>query len=189
MKHLADDEIRLAFLGWQCRLRQIAMREHGGQPMSGMQARVSLASGELIHPIVTMLLMPREPEEAIAFFRFQVQKTADPRRIHESVLPYLQGDYYQDPRRFSGELLAVFGAGSATALRLLRAKRCLLDFDQWRQSYRLPASARTLEHGAPARELALWHNRVFNPALGNDAQVLAFKPRWSAAQADPLPGA
>ncbi len=187
MKRLADDEMRLAFLGWQCRVRQIAMREHGGHPMPGMQPRVSLASGEVAHPGATVLLVPEEPEEAIAFFRFQVQKTADPRRIYESVMAYLQGDYYQDPKRFSGELVAVFGAGSPTARRLAEAKRCLLDFGQWRQSYRLPASVRALEGGAPARELALWHNRAFNASVGNDAEVVAFKPRWSAAQADPLP--
>ena len=30
------------FLGWQCRLRQIAMRQREGQPSDGMQPRVLL---------------------------------------------------------------------------------------------------------------------------------------------------
>ena len=29
------------FLGWQCRLRQIAMRQGEGQPSDGMQPRVA----------------------------------------------------------------------------------------------------------------------------------------------------
>lgn len=187
MKRLGDEEMRLAFLGWQCRIRQMAMREYGGRPLPGMQARASLRSGALVHAEMTVLLVPDAPTEAIAFFRFQAQKTADPRRVYESVLPFLQGDYYQDPKRFSGELAAVFPAGSQTGQRLLKAKRCLLDFEQWRQSFRLSAGVREAAAGSPARDLALWHNRAFNPGLGNDALVLSFRPQWSTAQADPLP--
>jgi len=187
MHRVGDEDMRLAFLGWQCRIRQLAMREHGGRPLPAMQPRASLKTGVLVHPRVTVLLVPREPGEATAFLRFQSQRTADPRRVYEAVLPYLQGDYYQDPKRFTGELAAVFPAASETASRLLKAKRCLLDFEQWRQTFRLAVGARSLGSGDPTRELALWHNRAFNPDLGNDAIVLAFTPRWSTARADPLP--
>ena len=38
-----------------------------------------------------------------------------------------------------------------------------------------------------AREASLWHNRLFNPNLGNDAEVLSFKPNWKNAMAEPWP--
>jgi hypothetical protein len=32
------------------------------------------------------------------------------------------------------------------------------------------------------REAALWHNRLFNPALPDQATVLLFAPKWAAAE-------
>ena len=32
--------LRREFIGWQCRLRQMAARESGGRPSSGMRPRV-----------------------------------------------------------------------------------------------------------------------------------------------------
>jgi hypothetical protein len=36
--------------------------------------------------------------------------------------------------------------------------------------------------GDADREAAIWHNRVFNPALPDSVQVLAFKPDWKTAE-------
>jgi len=35
-----------------------------------------------------------------------------------------------------------------------------------------------------ARQHTLWHNRVFNPRIGNNAVALGFTPEWKRAQAD-----
>ena len=43
-------------------------------------------------------------------------------------------------------------------------------------------TAQSLEADDPAREAAIWHNRVFNPALPDTVQVLAFKPDWKTAE-------
>ncbi|HEX6091721.1 MAG TPA: hypothetical protein VFZ07_00120, partial [Dongiaceae bacterium] len=48
--------LRKEFIGWQCRLRQMAMRQGGGRPTSGMQPRVLSYGGEEIAPRVTVLL-------------------------------------------------------------------------------------------------------------------------------------
>jgi hypothetical protein len=34
-----------------------------------------------------------------------------------------------------------------------------------------------------AREASLWHNRIFNPSLPDDAIVLELKPDWAKAVA------
>ena len=135
---------------------------------------------------MTVLMVPQEPSEATAFLRFQVMKTNEAQKVYDSVIKYLQAEYFSTEVAFSDQLTALFPAGSKTAAALVAMKRCLLDFDQWNQSWRLACKVKLLKSGDEAREHTLWHNRVFNPMIGNDAMVLGFTPDWKRAQADPL---
>jgi hypothetical protein len=179
------DDLRRRFLGWQCRLRQIAMRQDGGRPSPGMRPCVLSESGDEIVPALTVLIVPERPEESTAFFRFQVQRSADPREAYEHGLAFLQADYFQEPAAFSDRLVAVLPEASPAAARLAGERRCLLAFDQWRQSFRLPCAVDKLDAGDALREAALWHNRLFNPMLPDSVHVLAFQPDWTSASADP----
>ncbi len=74
----AQAALRDHFLGWQCRLRQISVREAGGRPTSGMRPELRLmAEGPPLGAITTLILR-REPAEATAQFRHMVRKTQDP---------------------------------------------------------------------------------------------------------------
>jgi hypothetical protein len=181
------EAIRRHFIGWQCRIRQIATRQHGGRPTAGMRPRIIAASGEEIAPAVTVLILERDPADSTAFFREQVRKAIDPRIAYERGLAHLQAEYFQEPDAFSGRLAAIFPAGSPVAARLLGGATCILEFDQFRQSYRLPAAVREFLPGEPDREAAIWHNRIFNPALPDNLQALAFQPDWENAEARPGP--
>jgi len=163
------------------------MRQDGGRPSPGMRPRILSTAGREIAPAVTVLLMPRTPEESTAFLRFQVQKSNDVRDIYERGLGFLQADYFQEPRGFDGRLVAVFPQTSAIAATLVNEGDCVLEFEQFRQRYRLPGRAAELPPGDASREAALWHNRIFNPTLPDDVQVLAFRPDWASATADPAP--
>ena len=110
------------------------------------------------------------------------------RQAFEAGIKYLGADFYQEPELFSDEMTAVFAAGSRLAADLVKAKTVLLDFAQFAQSYRMFCAVRRLPQRSAAREASLWHNRLFNPALPNDAEVLGFKPDWKNAVADPWPG-
>jgi hypothetical protein len=169
------------FLAWQCRIRQIAMRQDGGRPSPGMRPRVLDASGAELAAALTVLLVPEEPEESMAFFRFQVMKTPDPRDLYERALAYLQADYFQQPLAFSDRLTAVLPAASPLADRLLAESTCRLAFDQFRQAYWLNCAVALLPEGNKRREASLWHNRAFNPALPDEALVLEFSPDWTSA--------
>ena len=160
------------------------MRQDGGRPSPGMRPRVLSESGEVIASL-TVLLVPREPEETTAFFRFQVERSADPREVYERGLAFLQADYFQDPKSFSEGLVAVLPEESPAAPRLDAAGVCVLEFDQWRQRFRVPCAVRALSHGDPARTAAVWHNRLFNPLLSDTVHVFLFEPDWAAASADP----
>lgn len=183
MPKAPHDGLRAEFLGWQCRIRQIAFRDYGGQPLAAMRPRVSLRSGEVLLTAMTVLLVPVASVESTAFFRFQVQKTPDPNAVREAGIKYLAGGFFQDPDLFSDEMTAIFGADSKDAERILAAGRVTLDFDQFSQSFRMFCRTRVLAASAVAREASLWQARIFNRGIANDALVLGFKPDWKTVAA------
>ena len=183
MKPSAAKQLREEFLAWQCRIRQIAMRQDGARPSPGMRPRLLDAAGRELSPALTVLIIPRDPAESTDFFRFQVMKHADPRDLYERALSYLQADYFQQPKGFSDRMLSVLPEGSALAPVLTSAGRCILEFEQFSQAYSLPCAAHKLGPEDPAREAAIWHNRLFNPALPETVHVVAFQPDWASAKA------
>jgi len=155
------------------------MRMDGGRPSSGMQPRVLRASGEEMSRAMTVLLVPKQSGESTAFFRFQIMRSQDPRDVYQRGLTYLQADYFQQPETFSDRMTAVLDGASALAAALLAEKCCVLEFDQFSQVFRIPCAVRRLGKREEAREASLWHNRIFNPSLSDDAIVLELKPDWS----------
>lgn len=187
MQKISDEKLRNYFVAWQCRIRQIAVRDYEGQPLPGLRPQVSLRSGELLLPAMTVLLIPENNVASSAYFRFQLQKTSDPAAIREAGIKYMAGGFYQEPELFSDEVTAVFGAGSELAGRMLRNKQVILDFEQFSQSFRMFCKVRQVPSRDEAHEASLLQARIFNPQIGNDADVLAFKPTWKSAAASPMP--
>jgi hypothetical protein len=181
----AEAALRDHFLGWQCRIRQYAVRHGGGRPSSGMRPSVSLwGAGAALGPI-TVLIVKREPEVTTAQFRHLARKTHDPAERRDGALKFLAAAYHQRPQDFSDEPAALFGPESEIADGLLGAGRCRLRFEQYRQTYDLPCQVRQLADDDPAFQATYWHNALFNAALPAGVRVLAFRPDWSAASADP----
>ena len=98
------------------------MRQDGGRPSPGMRPRLLDEAGRELAPALTVLLLPRDPAESTAFFRFQVLRSPDPRDLYERALSYLQADYFQRPEAFSDRLIAVLPAGSRLAAALVGAR-------------------------------------------------------------------
>jgi len=186
VKSSAATILREQFLAWQCRIRQIAMRQDGARPSPGMRPRLLDEAGSELAPALTVLLLPRDPAESTAFFKFQALRGADPRDLYERALGYLQADYYQRPETFSDRLVAVLPEGSPLAEVLAAHGRCILSFDQFSQAYRLPCAVAALKPGDAGREAALWHNRLFNPALPETVHVVVFQPDWASAEAEKI---
>lgn len=177
--------MRHAFLGWQCRIRQLAIRQAGGRPSPGMQPVVHLAGRPLGRIVV---LTPKlAPETYTAEFRHMVRRTNDPADRYASALAFLSAAYYQRPDEFSDRLAALFGPGSADARALEHAGRCLLEFEQYAQRFELPCAVRALGPHEPAYQATYWHNCLFNPDMPGDITILEFQPDWQAARAEPAP--
>ena len=84
MREGSGATLKAYFLGWQCRIRQVSVRDFGGQPLPAMQPRVSGKDGTVISRAVNLLLVPDEPSASTAFFKFQVQKTNEPEQVRDA---------------------------------------------------------------------------------------------------------
>jgi hypothetical protein len=171
------------FLGWQCRLRQLAVRQEGGRPSPGMLPKVMSASGEALADGIVTLINEADPEDNTQLLRYQYLRTQDPNERYDNMLEILQGSYFQEPARFSDLMTALFGPESSLAAQLLRAGRCVLDFEQYTHGYRIPCEVARLAASHPFHQATLWHNRMFNHQLPAAVQILAFRPDWPHASA------
>lgn len=175
--------LRDNFIGWQCRVRQLCVRQNAGEPLPGMRPRLLDRDGAELAPAITTVMVPADPTEATAMFRQAYKRTQDPRDRYSRALEILAGTYYQRPREFNDELTALFGPNSALARRLTVDCLCILQFDQFNQGYRIPCRVEALGERDIAYQATWWHNALFNPALPPDSMILAFTPDWSGAEA------
>ena len=182
---MSTTSLRDGFLGWQCRVRQHAMRQYGGRPSPGMRPRVARLDGAEIAPAVTMLLIEAEPDETTAMCRHIVKQTHDPERRYQDALKLLSAAHFQQAGRFSEVMTALFAADSALGAALAAERRCVLEFEQFSQRWRLACMVAALDPDDPAYQATYWHNHMFNPAMPAAVRVLAFTPDWGAASAHP----
>lgn len=181
----AQAELRDHFLGWQCRIRQMAVRDYGGQPLDAMRPLVTPAGREEPLGRITVLLNRQNPYETTAQLKHIVRRTPDPLLRLEDGMKLLQGTFYQKARDFSDVITALFGPESKAANLLVHIGRARLDFAQFNQAYRVPCEVRLLSEKDEAWQATYWHNSLFNPNLPGDVKILAFKPDWAHASADP----
>ena len=184
-----NERLRKSFLRWQCRIRQIAMRTHGGRPTSGMTPLASaIGTGAPVTRVVTVLC--RRPEHSATMeFRHMARRTHDPAERRESALKFLAERYYQAASEFSDILTASFAPVSATAATLLDHRECRLAFEQFSQRFDVHCSVRRLSPNNPLREATFWHNLLFNPHLSAESIIVGFEPDWPRSEAaDPSRG-
>jgi hypothetical protein len=177
--------LRDHFLGWQCRIRQHALRRESGRPSPGMRPRVLNGEGALLAEAITVLIVPRDPMEATHRFRHLARRTHDPAERFQKAIETLSEAYFQQPREFADQMTGLFGPRSELASTLLEAPRCLFEFAQFSQSYRIPCAVSELSPDQPAWQHTFWHNFLFNPGLPPGPRILAFSPHWAEAMADP----
>ena len=177
--------LRNAFLGWQCRIRQIAVRDHAGRPTPGMRPVLEVAA-QRVGPI-TVVLNKHDGGETTTQFRFMFKKTHDPVERYEAAMRHLAAAYYQRPESFSDRMTALFAAEADLPRQIVGRSDCVLSFDQFSQHWRLPCTAQLLDSAAALYQATYWHNALFNPRLPGGVQIVAFAPDWARAEADPSP--
>jgi hypothetical protein len=169
------------FIGWQCRIRQLAARQAGGRPSAAMRPRAVTPEGHEIARAITVLILETDPRDSTSLFRHQYLKTQDPNERYDKVLEILQASYFQQPALFGDVLTALFGPRSEVAARLMAHGRCILEFEEYAQGYRIPCAVAALGEADALYQATYWHNRLFNPNQPEALRILSFTPDWSHA--------
>jgi len=107
------------FLGWQCRVRQMAMRDNMGRPDDAVTPSVTLhGQSEPMGHVITVFskwgAYSKVPE-----LKHMVKQTNDPALRREKALTYFSSTYYQKGREFSDTLSATFQPDSDGAAQLI----------------------------------------------------------------------
>ena len=142
IEETAEQLLRTHFLGWQCRIRQHAVRIEDGRPSQGMQPAV-VVDGEVIANL-TVLINKNELAELVTEFSYIYKKTDDPALRRKDLLKVLVAGYFQQLEEFSDRLTALFSPNSEITNKLLEARDVLLYFNQQNQQYKIPCSVQEL---------------------------------------------
>jgi len=177
--------LRDTFMRWQCRVRQIAMRQNLGRPDDASSPMVHLASERSLRgPIITVLCKSpaysKTPE-----LRHIYKHTNEPAQRREKALQLLSETYYQKHAEFSDMLTATFAPKSEFAIALEKAALCQLKFDAYGQQFELVCVITRLCNTHPNYLATWWHNIIFNPNLNPHSIILGFVPNWEISSAAP----
>jgi len=181
----SDQALKEAFLKWQCRVRQMAMRDNQGRPDDAIMPKVLLeGSAEPLGHIITVL--NKIPSASLTPEMLHIaRQTFDPAQRRDKALQLLSATYYQKHMEFSDLLTATFQPGSPTAIRIRNAKTCTLVFNAFAQRFCLVCEASRLTAHNPLYQATLAHNQLFNLNLPPDLLVLGFEPNWAASSSYP----
>jgi len=177
--------LRDFFFRWQCRVRQIAMRENEGKPTDGMMPAVTLANsveplGHIITIITKTSAYSKTPE-----MQHLARQTKDPAQRREKALQLLSETYYQKAAEFSDVLTASFPPGSPGAKNIIEAEVCGLVFEAFGQRYDLHCRVGELDRTSELFQATWWHNNLFNPHLPAETMILGFRPDWTKSASVP----
>jgi len=166
------------FLKFQCRARQIVMRDNLGRPDASIIPLVFLSTHtKPIGKIIT--LMHKLPEHsAIDELLHIARKTNDPAQRRDQAVRLLSASYYQKYREFADVLTATFNPKSKLAEILVSHGRCRLVFDAYAHRFDHIFTVNRLEKSEFLFRSTITHNQLFNPNLHPDTNVLSFSPEW-----------
>lgn len=179
--------LRDAFLRWQCRVRQMGMREQMGRPGDPIMPQVTLAGahepmGRIITVMNKLPQYSKTPE-----MQHMVKRTFDPAQRRDKAIELFSETYYQRAREFSDILCAAFQPGSAGADAIRAAGNVTLTFEAYNQRFDIVAKVWKLTRKNAFYQATWWHNHLFNPDLSEETVILGFEPDWDASTAEPNP--
>ncbi len=177
--------LRKAFMRWQCRVRQMAMRDNEGRPDEAIMPDVFLdGQDEALGAIITV--MNKAPGYSVTSeLQHMSAKTNDPAQRRDQALTFLSAAYYQKAAEFSDILTATFPPGSPGASKIRDAGHCTLVFEAYSQRFDLKCKVWRLAPHNLLHQATMAHNILFNPGLPPGTEVLGFEPNWNESSSDP----
>ena len=170
------------FLGWQCLIRQYAVRQNDGRPSPGMRPLLALPNDVYDPYPVTTLIHKVDCEEITAELQFLAQKTLDPKIRFDEAVKYLSAIHYQRSRDFGDQMTALFSNDSKFAQTVINADYCDLKFTQNNQSWSIRCATAKLADTDKLFQATYLHNKLFNPKMPAQPLVIGFMPDWASAK-------
>ena len=98
--------LRLAFLKWQCRVRQLSMRDNAGRPDDAIMPDVYLPGEDEALGAVITLINKAPGYSLVAEMTHMAAKTNDPAQRRDQAIRFFSATYYQKAKEFSEKELA-----------------------------------------------------------------------------------
>jgi len=170
------------FMKFQCRARQMIMRDNLGQPDDSITPTIYLKGN--IKPITKIItLIHKLPEySALSELMHIARKTNDPSQRRDQAVKLLSASYYQKHREFTDVLTATFAPNSNLAEILISVGSCRLLFDAYSHRFERNFTVNKLERSEFLFRSTIMHNQLFNPNLHPETIVLSFSPEWEAIE-------
>lgn len=181
----SEHPLRKAFLRWQCRTRQMAMRDLAGRPDGSMVPELWVPGDDDSLGHIITILNKSSGYSVVAELEHLARKTHDPAQRRNQALQFLSATYYQKANEFSDILTATFPPQSPGAATIRNAETVRLVFDAYAQNFDLKCRVWRLTENNPLYRATIAHNALFNPALSPGTEVLGFEPDWDQSFADP----
>lgn len=182
---ISETPLRKAFLRWQCRVRQTAMRDTEGRPDDSIIPAVFLPGSQQPMGHVITVLNKSPGYSVTAELSHMAAKTHDPAQRRDQALRYFSATYYQKAGEFSDILTATFPPKSPGAATIRAAENVTLVFQAYGQRFDLACKVWRLASRNPLYQSTIAHNRLFNPDIHPETVVLGFEPDWQRSTSDP----
>lgn len=173
--------LKAEFMRWQCRVRQMAMRDNAGRPDDGSMPVLTLSGGQEPMGSIITLLSKNEAHSQVPEMRHMFKQTFDPVKQREKALQFFSEVYYQKSDQFSDVLTSTFAPDSPGALAILENGKCVLRFELYNQCYNVVCQVSRLDKEDYLYQATWWHNLLFNPNLHPETIIMAFSPDWRAS--------
>ena len=171
------------FMKFQCRARQMIMRDNLGRPDDSITPTIYLK--ENTKPITKIItLIHKLPEySALSELMHIARKTNDPSQRRDQAVKLLSASYYQKHREFTDVLTATFTPNSNLAETLISEGSCRLLFDAYSHKFESTFTVNKLERSEFLFRSTIIHNQLFNPNLHPETIILSFSPVWEENEA------
>ena len=164
------------FVIWQCSLRQRNFRMFSGKPSEGTTALILDNKSNKEIASLRSVLIEKNSLNTAKMFEFMIKKTNDPEERFDKAVKFFASEYYNTPRNFDGSFTATFSYKSDLAKKILKKKKCNVQFFERDTGFNFNVSVSKLNKTNMKWMYTFWHNSFFNPVLNEDIDILYFNP-------------
>ncbi len=164
------------FIVWQCSIRQRNFRMFNGKPSEGIIALILDNKSNKEIASLRSVLIEKNSLTTAKMFEFMIKKTNDPEERFDKAVKFFSSEYYNTPRNFDGSFTATFSYKSDLAKKILKKKKCNVQFFERDTGFNFNVSVSKLNKTNMKWMYTFWHNSFFNPVLNEDIDILYFNP-------------